>query len=141
MTGFLPYQGAIVKADVAALGLKGKYFRHMFFEGERQPLARYPDYDSDTPHGGGFAYVDGPIVRMYRNLTNETRRVVQCKPKDFRNWANPESGEILIYPRYNWRSCRVPILFLQCLWREYICDVAVQELDGTASVCDMPLRV
>ncbi|MFA7173547.1 MAG: right-handed parallel beta-helix repeat-containing protein [Kiritimatiellia bacterium] len=112
VTDFQPYQGAIVKADVAAQGLKGKYFRHIFFNGERQPLARYPDYDPNNPHGSGFAYVEGPIVSMYRNLTNETRRVVQCKPKDFRNWANPEGGEIFIYPRYNWRSCRVPIATL-----------------------------
>lgn len=109
VTNFVPYQGSILKADVAAQGLKGKYFRQIFFDGERQPLARYPDYDPNNPHGGGFAYVDGPIVRMYRNLTNETRRVVQCKPEDFRNWANPASGEVFIYPRYNWRSCRVPI--------------------------------
>ncbi|MBI3923278.1 MAG: hypothetical protein HY318_17790, partial [Armatimonadetes bacterium] len=40
ITGFEPYKGEISKADVGAQGFKGLYFRQLFFEGQRQHLAR-----------------------------------------------------------------------------------------------------
>lgn len=39
VTGFVPYRDAILKAAVAAQGLKGVYFRQLFFDGHRQHLA------------------------------------------------------------------------------------------------------
>ena len=33
ITGFVPYRGSILKADVAAQGFKGIYFRQLFFDG------------------------------------------------------------------------------------------------------------
>ena len=109
ISGFVQHRGRILKADVAAQGLKGVRFRQLFFNGKRQHLARYPNFDPANPHGGGFAYVDGELVSMYTTLPNESWRVVQCKPDDFRNWANPQDGQVYIYPRYNWRSSCVPI--------------------------------
>ena len=107
--GFVPHKGQIVKADLGAQGLRNVYSRQLFFNGERQHIARYPNFDPANPHGGGFAYVAGALIRMSKALTNETRRVVTCKPEDCRRWAKPREGEVFIYPRYNWRSCLVPI--------------------------------
>jgi hypothetical protein len=45
ITGFVPHRGSIVKADLAAQGLKGIYFRQLIFDGRRQHLARWPNYD------------------------------------------------------------------------------------------------
>ncbi len=109
ITGFTPHRGRIVKADVAAQGFNDTYFRQLFFNGQRQPLARYPNFDAANPHGGGFAYVEGDLVSMYKDLPHETRRVLQCKEGDCRHWAKPREGQVLIFPRYNWRSCLVPI--------------------------------
>ena len=109
VANFVQHKGRILKADVAAQGFKDIGFRQLFFNGKRQPLARYPNFDPSNPHGGGFAHVDGEIVSMYKTLPNESWRVVQCKPGDCRNWANPQDGQVFIYPRYNWRSCCVPI--------------------------------
>ncbi len=109
VAGFLPYKGGILKADVASQGLKDIAFHQLFVNGARQPLARYPNADPANPHGGGFAYVDGEVVSMYKDLANETCRVVRCKPEDVRRWEAPQEGQVFIYPRYNWRSCLVPI--------------------------------
>ena len=45
VTGFVPHEGKILKADLAGQGLKGVSFRQMFFDGKRQHLARYPNFD------------------------------------------------------------------------------------------------
>ena len=57
--GFEPYQGKILKADVAAQGLEGVEFRQLFCNGRRMHLARYPNFDPQNPYGGGWAYADG----------------------------------------------------------------------------------
>ena len=59
LTGFVPYKGKILKADVGAQGMHGIYFRQLFYDGNRQQLARYPNYDAANPYAGGWAYVDG----------------------------------------------------------------------------------
>lgn len=98
ITGFTTYQGGILKAS----GIKGVYFRQLFFDGKRQPLARYPNFDEKNPHGGGWAYADGKPVPMYQDVPGENKRTLHCKPGDARQWAHPEEGEVFIFPRYNW---------------------------------------
>lgn len=109
ITGFVPHQGAILKADVGAQGFKGIYFRQLFFNGKRQVLARYPNFDPALPYTGGYAYVDGKPPSMYGDLPNESLRVILCKEKDVRTWAHPERGEVIIFPRYNWHNWCIPI--------------------------------
>lgn len=110
ITGFVPHQGQILKADVGEQGFKGIRFRQLLFNGKRQILARYPNFDPENPHGGGFAYVDGIPLGMYKPLPGgENVRVIQCKPADVRQWARPELGEVIIFPRYNWNNVSAAI--------------------------------
>jgi hypothetical protein len=109
VTGFVPDRGKIVKADVGAQGFRGIYFRQLLLDGSRQVLARYPNFDAANPHGGGFAYVDGVPISMYKDLPQEELRVIHCKAKDVRRWARPELGEVIIFPRYNWINMSVPV--------------------------------
>lgn len=112
ISGFVPYRGGIVKADVAAQGFKDHYFRQLFFNGKRQILARYPNFDAANPYAGGYAYVDGPLPKpyaLYRDEPDDNAAVLHYRAKDARNWTHPESGEISIFPRYNWVNDIVPI--------------------------------
>ena len=109
IAGFAPYKGDILKADVGRQGFKGVYFRQLFFDGKRQILARYPNFDPANPYGGGYAYVDGKPAPMYKDLPDDTKRVIRCKARDVRPWEHPEDGEVNIFPRYNWGNCAVPI--------------------------------
>lgn len=102
ITGFTPYKGAIMKADVGSQGFKGIYFRELIFNGKRQQLARYPNYDAENPYGGGWMYVDGKPVNMYQDIPGEDKHTLVYQKKDMRNWAHPEEGEVFIFPRYNW---------------------------------------
>ena len=110
VTGFVPHQGQVLKADVGAQGFKGVRFRQLLFNGKRQILARYPNFDPENPHGGGFAYVEGQPLGMYQKLPGgENVRTIQCKPVDVRRWARPELGEVIIFPRYNWNNVSAAI--------------------------------
>ncbi|HSH92933.1 MAG TPA: hypothetical protein VK968_02170, partial [Roseimicrobium sp.] len=102
LTGFTQHQGQILKTDTASQGLKGVYFRQLLFDGRRQHLARYPNFDASNPYGGGWAYADGKPVPMYQDIPGESKREFQYKTTDARKWANPKEGQIFVFARYNW---------------------------------------
>ena len=105
--GFTVYKGSILKAP----GIKGVYFHQLFFDSQRQQLARYPNFDEMNPYGGGWAYAYGNLLQtyMYDDIPGENKHTLQFKPGDARHWAHPEEGEVFIYPRYNWWNNIVPI--------------------------------
>jgi hypothetical protein len=109
ISGFVPHKGKILKADVAAQGFRGIYFRQLFFEGRRQHLARYPNFDQSNPIAGGWAYAGGKPVPMGQNIEGENNHSFQYAAEDARQWANPERGEVFVFPRYNWINSIVRI--------------------------------
>ncbi len=102
ITGFTPYKGKILKADVGAQGLKGIAFRQLLCNGRRMDLARYPNRDADHPVTGGWAYVDGDPVPMYADIPGEPHNVLRYREADARAWAHPEQAEVMVFARYNW---------------------------------------
>ena len=99
---FAPYKGETLVADMASQGLKGVAFRQLFYDGRRQILARYPNFDPRNPYAGGWAYVDGEPVEMYRDRPDDSRRLLHFKAEDARPISRPEEAEVCIFARYNW---------------------------------------
>jgi len=97
-----PWRDGILQVDLAAQGLKGAAFKQLLFAGQRQILARYPNFDPKNPYGGGWAYADGEMWPMYADKDGENRHTLQVKNSDWRQWARPEEVEVFIFPRYNW---------------------------------------
>ena len=104
ITGFVPHKGKILKADVAALGLKGVYFRQLFCSGRRQELARYPNADPELPVTGGWAFVPGKPGAFYANREGGEKRILPVAPEILHAWARPEDGEVFIFARFNWNN-------------------------------------
>lgn len=120
--GFSSHQGAVLKADMDQQGLKGIGFTQLLFDGQRQPMARYPNVDPNDPHAGKWAYVDGERFSMYKDVVDqatrtdrkwnesvfvqrpEAMRTLNFKVADQRNWQRPEEAEVFIFPRFNWIS-------------------------------------
>ena len=105
ISNFTPHKGAIVKADVAAAGIKDFNFRTLYFNGKRQPMARYPNENADAPICGGWAFVPGETQRRYGKPVEETpeqRRILHLRPDDVHDWANPTDGELFVIPNHNW---------------------------------------
>ncbi len=90
LTGWQPYQGKILRCDVPeAKGGKWK-FRQLFFNGERQVRARYPNYDPDNPLDGGW-------LRMGEPAQPGSFTAFKYDPDTFkRRWAKFSEAEALI---------------------------------------------
>lgn len=118
--GFAPVQeqigkapaGKIFKADVGAQGFKSIKFGQLIFDGRRQHLARYPNFDPQNPYGGGWAYADGKYVPMYTEVPGEDHHSFTYKEQDARTWAKPEDVEVFVFARYNWWNniCRIKMV-------------------------------
>ena len=109
VTSFVAHRGSILKADLAAQGLKGASFKELFYAGRRLPLARYPNFDPENPYGGGWAFADGKLVPMYQDQPGEDQHTLQYKAADERTWSKPKLVEVFVFPRYNWWNNILPI--------------------------------
>ena len=109
ITGWKPWKGTILQTDMDAQGMKSVHFKQLFFAGQRQHLARYPNYDPQNPYGGGWAYAGGEPVSMYAEREGEDKSTLVVKPQDWRTWKRPEGVELFIFPRYNWFNKILPI--------------------------------
>ena len=95
--------GQVFEADLKPLAIDGK-FRQIYLNGTRQIWARYPNYDPALPYSGGWAYVDGERLPMYKDIEGERIDTVVLREKDLRHWSRPTDGEVCIFPRYNWSN-------------------------------------
>ncbi len=118
VANFQPHEGKVLKADLAAQGLAGVRLKQLFCDGKRQILARYPNFDPKNPYAGGWAYVDGEPIPMYRDTPDETRRLLTMKPEDLHEWARPAEAEIFVFPRYNWWNNQVRVASIDRQTRE-----------------------
>ncbi|NUQ62753.1 MAG: right-handed parallel beta-helix repeat-containing protein [Pirellulales bacterium] len=57
ITGFKPWRGEIVSAELPASLPEGAYFRSLFVDGERMIRARCPNYVPEDPYRKGFLYI------------------------------------------------------------------------------------
>lgn len=58
ISNWVTYSGSVLVSDVSTQGLSGVYFRQLFFNTNRQWLARYPNYDPANPLSNGWSFVD-----------------------------------------------------------------------------------
>lgn len=97
------YRGQIYMAD-----LSGKaplnVFRELYYNNERQHLARTPNFDSGNPHHGGFAYVS-------KDSQKDTNTTIHYDPSQVNpgKWAKPEQAHIniFVYPNYGNKRAKV----------------------------------
>jgi hypothetical protein len=104
---FTPHQGEILKVDVASLGLKGVHVRQLLLNGERQPLARYPNRDTAEPLYRGWAFV--PELPNPLPPDHQWKSEAYLKPEDIRQWSHPEDVEIDIFAQYGWWNWLMPV--------------------------------
>lgn len=72
----------------------------LFYKGQRQIVARYPNFDSNDPLYGGWAFVE----RVRSPVEFESAADVFGKA-----WSKPAQGEVFIFPWLCWVSDIAPI--------------------------------
>jgi parallel beta-helix repeat protein len=105
--GFGAYKGLILKADVSDLGLGKLHVRQLLFDGERQPLARYPNYDPQNPLYGGWAFIQD--IPKEKEEGHKWKSECYLSEKDVRHWDHPEDVEMNVFAMYGWWNFILPV--------------------------------
>lgn len=109
--GWAAHEGQILKTDVSKVLPKGFLPKQLLCDGERQILARYPNFDPKDPLYGGWAFVEAfpPAGAPEGHLW---KRTLFVKPQDVRTWAHPEDVELDIFAQYGWWNFIEPVVSL-----------------------------
>ncbi len=99
-----PYQGQIWQCDLKALGIGELPRKQLFYNGERQPMARFPNLEPQRPRTGGFLYVFQGGVKGSKNLLRYDPAKL-----DPSRWAKPTLVEVNVFPYHNWNNIIIPI--------------------------------
>uniref|UniRef100_UPI0037849330 hypothetical protein n=1 Tax=Prosthecobacter sp. TaxID=1965333 RepID=UPI0037849330 len=111
VTGWQKHEGEIMKADVSMLLPKGFIPKQLLCDGERQILARYPNFDAKDPLYGGWAFV-APFPPAGAPEGHLWKRTLFVKPEDVRQWVHPEDVELDIFAQYGWWNFIEPVTAL-----------------------------
>lgn len=115
VSGFKPWKGKILVADLKGTPLEKVAFRQLFFRGERQIMARYPNVDPKDPHFGQWAYV---LAADPAPATNQSVSDNLPQAKDHftathdvikPTWEKITRAEIAIHPAYGWAWNIIPL--------------------------------
>ncbi|HMN28056.1 MAG TPA: right-handed parallel beta-helix repeat-containing protein, partial [Caldilineaceae bacterium] len=93
-----PYQGEILQAELpGSKGGKWK-FRRLFFNGEPQIRARYPNFDPENPLYGGWVFTEDAAEPG-------SESAFKYRPDTFaRRWAKPTEAEANIFSGLGWAN-------------------------------------
>jgi hypothetical protein len=115
VSGFKPWKGQIVVAELKGTPLEKVAFRQVFFRGERQVMARYPNLDPQDPHFGQWAYVlaTDPAPATNRSVSDNIPQAKDhftatgdvIKP----TWEKITQAEVAIHPAYGWAWNILPL--------------------------------
>ncbi len=98
-----PYRGEILQSVIQEVKDGTLNLSELFYNGERQRAARYPNYDNNEPLYGGWAFVE--------NVSPGTETTsFKYEPGTFpRTWSKPQQGQVVIFPWLCWVNDIVPI--------------------------------
>ncbi|MBI1320140.1 MAG: hypothetical protein GC168_14515 [Candidatus Hydrogenedens sp.] len=100
--GLAADQGDILKADLTGQLPEGVDAEAVFFDGNRQPLARWPNEGEGDLPGGGWTFVAASVPDA-----PETKYI--CDVDRSKGWASIEGAQVSIWPNYNWWQTIAPI--------------------------------
>jgi len=102
VTGWRPHDGKVLQCPLPKLNGEPWRFRQLFFNGERQTPARYPNLDPKDPHGGTWAH-----VAAVEGDENRTEFIYGSD--EHHTWKHPADGEVAIFSGYDYSFSIVPI--------------------------------
>lgn len=92
ISAWKPWRDGILQTDVGAQGFAGVAFKQLLFAGQRQVLARYPNFDAKDPIAGGWAYADGEMWPMYADKDGEDRHTLKVKTSTGESGRGPRTS-------------------------------------------------
>lgn len=108
VTDWQVHEGEIRKANVSSIVPKGLVVRQLLRNGERQPIAQYPNFDPDNPLYGGWAFIP-PFQDDKAPAGHDSKSELYITAEDVRQWAHPEEVEINIFGGSGWWNFILPV--------------------------------
>jgi len=105
VTGWKRYRDQIVVTQLPQIENQYYRFRELFFNGQRQIRARYPNRDPKDPRFGGWAFIESTLPAD----DSTPIRFTGEKGVFPRQWAKPDQGDVFIIPGLAWNSHLIPI--------------------------------
>jgi len=105
IVGWEPYKDNIVRCHLPEAKGGQWSFRQLFFNGERQIRARWPNRDANDPLYGGWAFVEATLPEGDQKAT-EFRFTPDRTP---RHWVRPDQVEVNVFPWYCWVNDIIPV--------------------------------
>lgn len=148
LTGWQPYRGSIYQAKLPLELLATGAFWQLYYRGQRQIPARFPNFDPKHPRSGGFAYVGSVVEKGSKTLLGYNPEKL-----DPTKWARPTEVRIHIWSWLNWNRsiCPVkevdgskhvitlaqPAAYMLSLGNRFFAENALEELDSPGEwYCD-----
>jgi len=100
VTGWQPYRDKILAAQLPQIENRYYRFREVFFNGQRQIRACYPNRDPQDPRFGGWAFIHATLLAE----DSAPVRIMGEQGVFPRQWAKPDQGEIFIIPGLAWNA-------------------------------------
>lgn len=104
VTGWKPWQGRILQADLSRLRLPDLDFRELYYNAKLMPWARVPNFDPRHPRTGGFLQNE----RLAEPET-KTKFVYPDGSLHPERWAHPERAWIMFHDSLNYETQYCPV--------------------------------
>ena len=104
-----PFSGRILRSHLPDVQAGRWKFRQLFFRGQRQIRARWPNQDPADPLYGGWAFIESvPSTDAGANKARATtfRYAADQSP---RRWSKLEQAEVHVFPWYCWVNDLLPL--------------------------------
>lgn len=104
VTGWRPWKGRILQADLSGLNLPDLNFRELYCDGKLMPWARVPNFNPQHPRTGGFLQNAGIVEK-------ETKTKFRYKEGALHpeKWAHPERAWMMFHDSLNYETQYCPV--------------------------------
>jgi hypothetical protein len=102
--GWRKGQGPVLTTSLTDQGFRSVRFHQLFFRGQRQILARHPNFDPAHAHTGGLLYVDAPSYLSRTAFHYDHDEL----PVDA--WGDCSQAEVNLFPNNCWDHNIIPII-------------------------------
>lgn len=100
-----PYKDQVLQADLRQVRNDRVRFRQVFYRGQRQPRARWPNPDRSDALYSGWAFIEA--AQTNEPLGFNTHHYSADQP--MRPWSRVEQAEINLFPWYCWVNDIIPL--------------------------------
>ena len=130
ITGWRPWKGSILQADVAGVALPDLEFRELYHGTKLQPWARVPNFDPKHPRTGGF--LQNADIVEHKTKTKFRYREGDLRPE---RWAHPERAWIMFHDRNNYETQYCPVKHIDTQSRVVVAQRGVYVLSKGNPFC------